>query len=189
MTVVARGGMLVLLIAAATPEEAAAHAKRLLRDCAAARVPLLAVGLGRECRRPSDYAVSFAEAVRAVQAAGRLPGLPRVVPFALLDYHQLVLGARPGPEVLALARSCLEPLMAHDAGSRRGALVPTLGVYLDACGNLEATARRLGVHPNTLRLRIARIQELTGRDLQLAATRLDFALALAALDLSGSTDL
>jgi DNA-binding PucR family transcriptional regulator len=35
--------------------------------------------------------------------------------------------------------------------------------YLDAAGVLEAAARRLFVHPNTVRYRLRRVAELTGQ--------------------------
>ncbi len=50
------------------------------------------------------------------------------------------------------------PLREHPA------LTDTITAYLDA-GGLEATARILFVHPNTVRYRIGRIADLTGYDL------------------------
>ena len=49
------------------------------------------------------------------------------------------------------------PLVA--AGS---ALVDTLGAYLEQAGSLEATARALYVHANTVRYRLRRVEEVTG---------------------------
>jgi DNA-binding PucR family transcriptional regulator len=50
-----------------------------------------------------------------------------------------------------------EPLLA--GGS---ALVDTLTTYLEQGSSLEATARMLFVHPNTVRYRLRRVTELTG---------------------------
>ncbi|MDN5932184.1 MAG: helix-turn-helix domain-containing protein, partial [Pseudonocardia sp.] len=52
----------------------------------------------------------------------------------------------------------LAPL--HIAG---GALLDTLTAYLDGGGALESCARTLFVHPNTVRYRLRRVSELTGR--------------------------
>ena len=41
-------------------------------------------------------------------------------------------------------------------------LLDTLSVYLEHASSLEATARMLFVHPNTVRYRLSRISELTG---------------------------
>lgn len=43
-----------------------------------------------------------------------------------------------------------------------GALIETLGAYLEQAGSLEATGRTLYVHPNTVRYRLRRVGEVTG---------------------------
>ncbi|MGH8889026.1 MAG: PucR family transcriptional regulator [Acidothermaceae bacterium] len=43
-----------------------------------------------------------------------------------------------------------------------GALVETLGAYLEQAGSLEATGRALYVHSNTVRYRLRRVSEVTG---------------------------
>ncbi len=57
-------------------------------------------------------------------------------------------------------------------------LTRSLRAYLDHFGDVRAAAAALHVHPNTLRYRIRRIQELTGMDLDDPATRLVVALTL-----------
>jgi DNA-binding PucR family transcriptional regulator len=56
-------------------------------------------------------------------------------------------------------------------------LVETLDALLEAGGSLEAAARALPVHVNTLRHRIGRISELTGRDPRQPRDRLHLELA------------
>jgi DNA-binding PucR family transcriptional regulator len=51
------------------------------------------------------------------------------------------------------------PLQAHSAD-----LVSTLWAYLDNGRSLEATARELFVHPNTVRYRLKRVSEVIGWD-------------------------
>ncbi|MDN5915330.1 MAG: helix-turn-helix domain-containing protein, partial [Pseudonocardia sp.] len=57
-----------------------------------------------------------------------------------------------------LATDVVGPLRA--AG---GELLHTLAVYLEGGGALEACARTLFVHPNTVRYRLKRIGEIVGR--------------------------
>ncbi|WP_313557242.1 PucR family transcriptional regulator, partial [Miniimonas arenae] len=45
-----------------------------------------------------------------------------------------------------------------------GPLVETLGAYLDSGRSLEAAARALFVHPNTVRYRLRRVTQVTGWD-------------------------
>ena len=54
--------------------------------------------------------------------------------------------------------------MEADARSSREALVDTLATFLATGGALEATARALFVHANTIRYRLRRIADFTGRD-------------------------
>jgi purine catabolism regulator len=49
---------------------------------------------------------------------------------------------------------------------RNTALVRTLEEFLRRRGNISSTAESLYVHPNTLRQRLRRIQELSGLDLR-----------------------
>ncbi|QLL08257.1 PucR family transcriptional regulator [Mycobacterium vicinigordonae] len=82
-------------------------------------------------------------------------------------YDIASLGLRPAIALDAelgelLRRRYLEPLAAL---SSEAELIATLRTYL-ACGmHVERTATRLFVHQNTVRYRIARFEELTGKDL------------------------
>jgi hypothetical protein len=60
---------------------------------------------------------------------------------------------------LTLVDRIYRPLQAHSAD-----LVTTLWAYLDNGRSLEATARELFVHPNTVRYRLKRVSEVIGWD-------------------------
>ncbi|GAB2790014.1 PucR family transcriptional regulator [Streptomyces daliensis] len=111
-----------------------------------------------------------AEVVRVARAAGLPPGLHRLEDV-LLEFHLSRRDASSG----AIA-ALLDPL----GGSPE--LTGTLRVHLEQSQRRRDTARLLGVHPNTVDNRLARITELTGLDL--SAPR-GTALALAALLLRG----
>ncbi|WP_405666039.1 helix-turn-helix domain-containing protein [Streptomyces sp. NBC_01166] len=80
----------------------------------------------------------------------------------LLDRVEPLWGAVPGP---------VHAMMEHDRahGSRYG---DSVAAHLDAFGDTAAAARRLNVHPNTLRYRLRRARELFGVDLADPAVRL-----------------
>ncbi|MFF0204337.1 PucR family transcriptional regulator [Streptomyces sp. NPDC005017] len=59
-----------------------------------------------------------------------------------------------------------------------GELVRSLTAYLDAAGDMSRAARRLVLHPNTLRYRLRRVRERFGIDLDDPDTRLVVTLAL-----------
>jgi DNA-binding PucR family transcriptional regulator len=77
----------------------------------------------------------------------------------------------------------LGALVEHDK-TRGGSLIPTLKAYLEA-GEQQAAARRLRVHPNTLRYRLDRIREISEVELDDAETRLNLAVALRVQGLLG----
>ncbi|SEG85534.1 DNA-binding transcriptional regulator, PucR family [Nonomuraea solani] len=91
--------------------------------------------------------------------------------------HALLLATVPGDVRRSFTDRLLSPLLDYDRG-HQSELVRTLGVFLDCAGSWNACAERLHVHVNTVRYRVRRIEELTGRDLSTMADRVDFFLAL-----------
>lgn len=79
----------------------------------------------------------------------------------------------------ALHSTVLEPLVAYDE-AHGSELVRTLDVFLSTTGQWSASAAELGIHVNTLRYRLARIEKCTGRDLGSMTDRVDFYVALRA---------
>ena len=57
-------------------------------------------------------------------------------------------------------------------------LLPTLREFLACSGSWNACAAKMYVHVNTVRYRIRRIEELTGRNLSCLDDQVDFFLAL-----------
>ncbi|HEY4462866.1 MAG TPA: helix-turn-helix domain-containing protein [Streptosporangiaceae bacterium] len=99
--------------------------------------------------------VSARAALAGLRAAAAWPDAPRPVTADELLPERAVDGdADARAELVA---QVYEPLLA--GGS---ALVDTLTTYLDQGSSLEATARMLFVHPNTVRYRLRRVTELTG---------------------------
>uniref|UniRef100_UPI003CC806AE PucR family transcriptional regulator n=1 Tax=Nocardia brasiliensis TaxID=37326 RepID=UPI003CC806AE len=108
--------------------------------------------------RPGGAAPPRAVDARAVWAGGvGGRGAPRPVHATELLPERALLGDRAAVE--ALNEYLVLPLAA--AGS---ALADTLEAYLDCGGAVETCARQLYVHPNTVRYRLKRIAEITGRD-------------------------
>jgi hypothetical protein len=98
---------------------------------------------------------SAEEAASGLRAAAGWPEAPRPVLAADL----LPERALDGDPVARrrLVEETYRPLQAAEAG-----LLDTLATYLEVAGSLEATARALFVHPNTVRYRLRRVTDLTG---------------------------
>jgi DNA-binding PucR family transcriptional regulator len=82
------------------------------------------------------------------------------------------------------ARAALAEQVALRLQGAGGEVLETVRAVLASGGNLEATARSLFVHPNTVRYRLRRAADLTGFSATdpRGAWTLQVALALAALD-------
>lgn len=106
-------------------------------------------------------------------------------------------GGRVGPDQLSTLESLLEQLpIAALAPFRQQLIAPladldthrgtqhirTLRVFLAANGSLSETAKELYLHTNTVRHRLARIQEITGRDPLQHNDLTAFAIGLQAYD-------
>ena len=101
--------------------------------------------------------LSAGEAISGMHAVAGWGGAPRPVAARELLPERALLGDTSA--VAALYNEVTRPLA--DAGP---ALSETLDAYLDSGGAIEACARKLFVHPNTVRYRLKRITDFTGRD-------------------------
>lgn len=75
----------------------------------------------------------------------------------------------------------------RDLGAQDPVLAQTLRAYLDAFGDIGAAARSLQVHPNTVRYRIRRIEQLLSTSLGDPDVRLLFSLGLRAMERTAAT--
>jgi DNA-binding PucR family transcriptional regulator len=113
--------------------------------------PVIAGPLVRDLRTAS---VSARAALSALRAAPAWPDAPR--PAGADDLlPERALDGDPDARA-ALVSDVYEPLL---GGGH--ALLDTLTTYLEQGSSLEATARLLFVHPNTVRYRLRRVAELT----------------------------
>ncbi len=94
-------------------------------------------------------------AVAGLRAAPAWPDAPRPVSADELLPERSLSG--DGHARRQLASDVYGPLTAGD-----GVLLDTVATYLDNGGSIEATARALFVHPNTVRYRLRRVGEITG---------------------------
>jgi DNA-binding PucR family transcriptional regulator len=113
--------------------------------------PVIAGPLVRDLRSAS---VSARAALAALRAAPAWPDAPR--PAGADDLlPERALDGDPDARA-ALISDVYEPLLSGGL-----ALLDTLTTYLEQGSSLEATARLLFVHPNTVRYRLRRVAELT----------------------------
>lgn len=146
-------------------------------------VTAAATELGLACGYGSPVALGqlsqgVSQARAALELASSQGGV--VGPSGLLSLEGL-LEQQPAARLAPFADQLVGPLLASD--TRRGTEhVATLRTFLDNNGSLQATARGQYLHVNTVRHRLARIRELTGRDPLLFGDRVALTIALWAHD-------
>jgi hypothetical protein len=130
-----------------------------------------ALGQARQARR---VAALLGKGVRLVDAAG-------------LGSVGLLLATAPAEARQAFQASVLSPLLDYDR-DHGTELVRTLRVFLDCSGSWTKAADTMFVHVNSLRYRIRRVEELTGRDLGSLADQAALLLALRLAGLGSAED-
>ena len=105
--------------------------------------------------------------------------------FADLGTYRLLLSMTEPDALRAFADSMLGPLDAYDR-DHNGELLSSLQAFLQHNARWETAAAELFVHRHTLRYRMRKVEELTGRDLSSSFDRMEFWLALRARDLQAA---
>jgi purine catabolism regulator len=144
----------------------------------------LAAGAGRavpaaEARR------AFHEARCALEARSLAGGdAGGLATYRDLGSFQLLLSLQDDEALRLFCDSILAPIEEGE-GAYGGELMRSLEAFIECNGQWERAARRLYCHRHTLRYRIRRVEELTGRSLDSARDRIDFWLALRGRELAG----
>ncbi|MER6999082.1 PucR family transcriptional regulator ligand-binding domain-containing protein [Streptomyces sp. NPDC000410] len=164
-------------------DNAGLHADALL---AAVREPLsagladdgrLTLGVSAAVHSAEGLRGALEEARHARRVAAARPGRVCAAGHHELASHVLLLPFVPDDVRRAFTARLLDPLRDYDR-RHRAELIPTLEAFLDCDGSWTRCATRLHLHVNTLRYRVGRIEQLTGRDLSRLEDKLDFFLAL-----------
>ncbi|HEY6399673.1 MAG TPA: helix-turn-helix domain-containing protein, partial [Solirubrobacteraceae bacterium] len=152
------------------------------------------VGVGRavpsgEARRSFHEARCALESL-AMSTVGAEPGngsepssaLQKVATYRDLGSFQLLLSLQDDEALRLYCDSLLGPIEASE-GHYGGELMRSLEAFIEENGQWERAAKRLYCHRHTLRYRIRRVEELTGRNLSTARDRIEFWLALRGREL------
>jgi hypothetical protein len=139
----------------------------------------LLVGVGGAAEGIAGLRSGFEEAGHALALAGRRAGPVPVASGADVDSFVPLLLAVPDSVRRAFRRRLLQPVFDYDA-AHRSELIETLRHFLETSGSWQSCAERMHVHVNTIRYRLQRVEQLTGRDLSTLKDRIDLYLALNA---------
>lgn len=136
----------------------------------------VATGVGSLQAGPDGLATTLDEAGDAALIAASRSATGWFVRVDSLGLEQLLLAWTGNDTFVPAAESLLAPL--REGG---GELLATLSAYLDHESGIAATATALGLHRNTVTVRIRRVQELLGIDMTDPEARLALHLACRAV--------
>ncbi len=128
--------------------------------------------------------LSFHEARCALEAVRLRNGdAPEVATYRDLGAFQLLLSLQDDDALLSYCANVLGPVEAGE-GDYGDELLRSLDVFIEHNGHWEKAANALFCHRHTLRYRIRRVEQLTGRDFSNARDRIEFWLALRGRELA-----
>ena len=140
-----------------------------------------AVGISELRDTPSAATRAYREALDAATIGRALLGEGGAISYSQLGAYRYLVHIPPEDAPHDRMRAAVDGLIAYDK-RRRTALLDTLERYLAERRSVIESARALFIHPNTLRQRLARIEELTGLALdQDDLLSLELAIKLARL--------
>lgn len=179
VTAIEHEAIALVPLAGNEPDQLVAHMTRGAQTLEAglgddARITL---GVSSVTTGPAALSSLIEEARHARTLAELGSGRVSVITGDDVSSHRSLLAAIPGDLRRSFRSRVLGTLESYDTTNQTD-LLETLETFLEESGNWSATAERLHVHVNTLRYRLKRIEELTGRSLASWDERVDFLLAL-----------
>jgi GAF domain-containing protein len=125
----------------------------------------VAIGISNPCQGAPSFAAGFEEAHHALVGTSVLGPESSVMTYEDLGPYKYLLRIAVDSAARDAHRDSIRRVAEYDR-QRSTFLLRTLEEFLRRRGNISATAEALYVHPNTLRQRLRRIQELSGIDLR-----------------------
>lgn len=153
-----------------------------IRRCCPGLAFTLALGMSSDTL--AGIRRSLAEAEQSLifaRAHGRHNG---IIAFEELGVFRLLHRVGDGEELRTFAETMVGPILRYD--QRRGTqLLATLEAFLSLNGNAQETARRMCLHPHTLKYRLECCARLTNLNLHDGETRFNLQLAIKVLKMMG----
>ena len=169
---ITRRGDRVVLLTETRPDDDAMHAA-LAHELG---TPDGAIGVSTRCDSPDGVPRCYQEAQRALEVRQNSRQHSGTTFFDDLGLYRILGPGNDLRELEGFVREWLGRLIDYDAGHDTE-LVETLSRYFDCAGNYDDAAAALTVHRSTLRYRLQRIREITGRDLADVDARLNLQVA------------
>jgi purine catabolism regulator len=175
--------MLILLGADANaPREASAAVARsfsthVQKELSAASELTVSSGIGRLLEDILTLETGFSQAEQALEIGKATRGAGAITHFDELGVYRVLVTRPLHAELVRFSEEILGVLRASDLEQHTSCMA-TLEALVECNFNLKQTARRMSLHYNTVRYRLAHIQELSGLDLDSGEGRLNLQFAM-----------
>ena len=117
--------------------------------------------VSRPVAQPAELPALYAALRRALAVLGRLGVQGRIVGQHELAIYSTLFETQDRASLASFLEATIGPLLTHD--QKRGSdLAATLLAWFDCNQNARTTAQRMGIHVNTVRQRLATIEDLLG---------------------------
>lgn len=123
-----------------------------------------AVNIGEKCDKLSGLQKSFRETSKTNSILEHIHRENEIVFYDRLGFYRMLMSYENTEPMQRYADEILGPILAYENKSHTQ-LLETLWAYFENDCNLQTTADKLFSHKNTVKYRLKRIEELTGRDL------------------------
>jgi len=122
------------------------------------------IGVGGQTQGVEDFPRSHREALLALRLQRDIARTAGVTVFDDLGIYRLLATSEDTSEIERYVTEWLGSLIEYDT-QRHADLVDTLHQYLESGGHYDSAATALSIHRSTLKYRLQRIRQVTGRDL------------------------
>lgn len=126
---------------------------------------IVKIGIGRVKRYLKDLKNSVHEAQRALKILKVCEKKDNISKYSDMGIYRLLFELDKYEEIKEIYEEILGELVKYDLKNSTN-LVNTLEVYIKENGNLINTSKTLFIHRNTVKYRVKRIEDITGRNLR-----------------------
>lgn len=135
------------------------------------------MGIGKAYTEIEDFHKSYEEASKCIRVIEKTGDGQGIYQFEEIGLYNLILESGDKQIIDEFIENTLGAVLEYDKENHT-AFLQTLTSYLWNNNSLLYASRELHMHRNTVKYRIGRIEELTGRSLEDAATKLEFMNAI-----------
>ena len=129
------------------------------------RRPQYTLNIGERCSSISDLAQSFRESSKINTLLEHIHRTNELVFYDEIGYYRMLLSYEDQAPMKRFVEEVLGQILAYDRKNKTQ-LIETLWMYYECGASMTHAAEKLFTHKNTVKYRLQRIEEITGRSME-----------------------